>query len=52
MGNIDMTSLFKGMQAQMLATLELGRSQITHSGEMGAAAEESWRKWLKDYLPK
>lgn len=52
MGNIDMTNLFKGMQTQMLATLELGRSQITHNGEMGEAAEESWRKWLKDYLPK
>ena len=47
-----MGKLFKGMQTQMLATLELGRAQITHNGEMGEAAEESWRKWLKDYLPK
>ncbi len=52
MGSIDMRELFKGMQVQMLSTLELGRSQITHNGEMGEAAEESWRKWLRDYLPK
>lgn len=53
MGNrIDLRNLFKTMQTQMLATLELGRSQITHNGEMGEAAEESWRKWLRDYLPK
>ena len=52
MGSIEMGKLFKGMQTQMLATLELGRAQITHNGEMGEAAEESWRKWLKDYLPK
>lgn len=52
MSKIDMTELFKGMQGQMLSTLELGRAQITHNGEMGEAAEESWRKWLRDYLPK
>ena len=52
MGSIDLRDLFNVMQTQMLATLELGRSQITHSGEMGEAAEESWRKWLRDYLPK
>ena len=52
MGKIDMTELFRGMQVQMLSTLELGRAQITHNGEMGEAAEESWRKWLRDYLPK
>ena len=52
MGKIDMTELFKGMQVQMLSTLELGRAQITHNGEMGEAAEESWRRWLRDYLPK
>ena len=49
MGNVDMREMFKGMQNQMLATLELGRSQITHNGEMGAAAEDSWRKWLSNY---
>ena len=41
MGSIDLRNLFKTMQTQMLATLELGRSQITHNGEMGEAAEES-----------
>ncbi len=52
MSSIDLRDLFKTMQTKMLATLELGRSQITHCGEMGEASEESWRKWLRDYLPK
>lgn len=52
MGSINLRDLFKNMQTQMLATLELGRAQITHNGEMGEAAEESWRKWLREYLPK
>lgn len=49
--SIDLRYLFNMMQTQMLSTLELGRSQITHNGEMGEAAEESWRKWLRAYLP-
>ena len=52
MGNVDMREMFRGMQEQMLATLQLGRSQISHNGEMGEAAEESWRKWLRNYLPR
>lgn len=52
MGKVDMRSLFRGMQNKMTATLELGRNHITHNGEMGEAAEESWRKWLREYLPK
>ena len=51
MGKVDMLHLFKGMQSEMEATLELGRASITHNGEMGEAAEESWRKWLRTYLP-
>ena len=48
---LDMSQLFKGMQSKMSATLELGRAGIVHNGEMGEAAEESWRKWLRTYLP-
>lgn len=51
MGKVDMSQLFKGMQSKMSATLELGRAGIVHNGEMGEAAEESWRKWLRTYLP-
>ena len=51
MGKMDMSELFKDMQNQMLARLELGRKNITHSGEMGEAAENSWREWLEYYLP-
>ena len=51
MGTVNMLHLFKGMQTEMEATLALGRTSITHNGEMGEAAEESWRKWLRTYLP-
>lgn len=47
MGKVDMSRLFKGMQSEMSANLELGRAGIVHNGEMGEAAEESWRKWLR-----
>lgn len=40
------------MQTQMESSLELGRNSISHPGEMGEAVEESWRNWLKKYLPK
>ena len=49
---VNMRDLFKDMQAQMQSKLELGRAHITHNGEMGEAAEESWRNWLRTYLPK
>ena len=52
MSEVDLLDLFKGMQVQMQATLELGREAITHNGEMGEAAEESWREWLRKYLPR
>ena len=51
MMTVDILKLFKNMQAQMEATLELGRGSISHPGEMGEAAENSWRNWLKKYLP-
>lgn len=52
MNQIDMLELFKGLQEEMRAKLELGRAMIPHNGEMGAAAEDSWREWLRKYLPK
>ena len=52
MNQIDMLGLFKSLQEEMRAKLELGRAMIPHNGEMGAAAEDSWREWLRKYLPK
>ena len=52
MTRVNMLELFKNMQTQMASTLELGRASITHNGEMGEAAEESWRQWLRKYLPR
>ena len=52
MERIDVRDLFNGMQAQMVSSLELGRTHIKHNGEMGEATEEEWRNWLKTYLPR
>ena len=52
MTQVDILKLFKNMQTQMESTLDLGRSSISHPGEMGEAAEESWRSWLRKYLPR
>jgi hypothetical protein len=52
MEQVNMLELFKNMQAEMQSTLEVGRISIPHNGEMGEAAEESWRKWLRKYLPR
>lgn len=52
MGKIDMLVLFKGLQEAMQSKLSLARSVNTHNGEMGEAAEEKWRKFLRKYLPQ
>ena len=50
MTQVDILKLFKNMQTQMESTLDLGRRSTSQPGEMGEAAEESWRSWLRKYL--
>ena len=48
---IDMGSLFMDLQAEMQASLILGR-YFPHPGERGTHSESAWIKWLRTYLPK
>ena len=51
MGNtIELKSLFKGMQKQMIASLN-AQSFIQHPGTKGAVTENEWLHWLKNFLP-
>lgn len=51
MNKIDIKSLFKNMQLQMLATFNT-QELITHPGTKGDATENNWLSWMKEFLPK
>lgn len=52
MGNtVDIKELFKGMQAQMLASLD-AQEFIAHPGTKGDVTENNWLSWMKEFLPK
>ncbi len=51
MSNIDLKSLFTGLQSQMISKLSTNREFITHPGSKGDALENAWIEWLKCYLP-
>lgn len=51
MGTIELSSLFNGLQQQMISQLNTNRSFITHSGSKGDALENAWIEWLRNYLP-
>lgn len=49
---IDLRSIFLGLQKQMVARLSSGRRNISHPGTKGDATEFSWKEMLNTYLPK
>ncbi len=51
MKNIDMDSLFLGLQSKMLCDLDYNRSVIDHPGTLGDATELDWIGMLRDFLP-
>ncbi len=51
MTKIDLKSLFKGLQKQMIAQLNTSREFIEHPGSKGDALENAWIEWLREYLP-
>lgn len=51
MKQIDIKSLFHGLQSQMNATLSTNRDFITHPGSKGDSLENAWIEWLRKYLP-
>ena len=48
---IDIKSLFKSMQEQMLASLNT-QDFIKHPGTKGDATENNWILWMRKFLPK
>lgn len=48
---IDLKELYNGLQRQMLASLNVNRDFIGHSGSKGDATEQRWIEFLKNYLP-
>ena len=51
MNNVDLKSLFGGLQSQMISQLNTNREFITHPGSTGDALENAWIEWLVNYLP-
>ena len=49
--NIDLRSLFLGLQNQMIAQLSTNRQNITHPGTKGDASELKWLDVFRSYLP-
>lgn len=48
---IDLKELFEGLQKQMIDSLDVNRSMISHPGCIGDATEQHWIRFLKQYLP-
>lgn len=52
MGNtVEIKTLFKGMQEQMIAKLN-AQDFISHPGTKGDVTENNWLSWMKEFLPK
>lgn len=49
--NIDLRSLFLGLQRQMIAQLSTNRQNINHPGTKGDASELRWLDVFRSYLP-
>jgi len=49
--NIDLRSLFLGLQRQMVAQLSTNRQNINHPGTKGDASELRWLDVFRSYLP-
>jgi hypothetical protein len=50
--DINLRSIFLGLQEQMVAKLSTSRRNIAHPGTKGDATELGWREMLNAYLPK
>ncbi len=52
MPEIDLTTLYSGMQKEMLQKLSTGAKAVVHSGTKGDNTESNWINWFQEYLPK
>lgn len=51
MPEIDLTTLYAGMQKEMLQKLSTGANAVVHSGTKGDNTESNWINWFQEYLP-
>lgn len=51
MSKVDLDQLFKGLQAEMLASLGICNS-MNHPSDKGDISEDKWIDFLRKYLPK
>ena len=49
---VDLPAYFSSMEAKLRAELELIRSVTTHAGNKGNKAEQAFRTFLSDHLPR
>jgi len=51
-GRVNLVSLFRGLQRQMIECLSTDRESIPHAGTKGDASELHWLEMLNEYLPR
>jgi L-asparaginase/Glu-tRNA(Gln) amidotransferase subunit D len=50
MPEIDLTTLYSGMQKEMLQKLSTGANAVIHSGTKGDTTESNWINWFQEYM--
>jgi len=48
----DFTAYFQGHEDKLRADLKIIRSRLTHKGNKGSSAEDAFRSFLSDHLPR
>ena len=49
---MDIGQIFDEVASQMRSDIEKARSALKHAGMKGEAFEETFRRFLRDYLPR
>ena len=52
MPEIQLSTLYAGMQKEMLQKLQTGAFPLVHSGTKGDNTEANWIEWFRAYLPE
>lgn len=52
MPEIQLSTLYAGMQMEMLQKLQTGAFPLVHSGTKGDNTEANWIEWFRAYLPE
>jgi hypothetical protein len=49
---VDIAAVFNEVAEKMRADLKRARGALSHAGMKGASAEDTFRTFLRDYLPR